>query len=335
MLFSSRSRPFFCFLKRPGWRWLLGALLLWGSAALPAVGQFRVRARKPAASVPLPVPTQSSPLADPSVVRSQLFQAAALTNAFKDSEALAVYQEVLKTNPSHYLALWQAAVLSVKIGSRYTDETRQNAYFEAGRQYAERALLLQPEGGESNYAVALAQFSQATLYWAGGRLSAFRDLRSHVYLAIEHRPDLPEAWQLLGRWQYRVAHYNLLERFYSKLVLGGVPAGGDSRQAMASLEKARELAPQNLQVCYDLARMYHYQGRRRRAIAVLRAAERIPPLTGEDLVVSRLCRQMLPPLLRADARRQKRRAKLKENQVPAPRPTPDSTRVANPLIGKP
>ena len=335
MLFSPRSRPFFCFLKHPGWRWLLGALLLWGSALAPAVGQLRVRARKPAASAPLPVPPQSSPLADPSAVRNQLFQAAALTNVFKDSEALAVYQEVLKTNPSHYLALWQAAVLSVKIGSRYTDETRQAAYFEAGRQYAERALLLQPEGGESNYAIALAQFSQATLYRAGARLSAFRDLRSHVYLATEHRPDLPEAWQLLGRWQYRVAHYNLLERLYSKLVLGGVPAGGDSRQAMASLEKARELAPQNLQVCYDLARMYRYQGRRRLAIAVLRTAERIPPLTGEDLVVSRLCRKMLPPLLRADARRQKRRARLRENQNPVPRPTPDSTRVANPLIGKP
>ena len=112
---------------------------------------------------------------------------------------------------------------------------------------------------------------------------------------------------MLGRWQYRVAHYNLLERFYSKLVLGGVPAGGDSREAMIDLEKARELAPLNLQFCYDLARMYVYQGRRQRAIGLLREAERIPPLTSDDLVVSRLCRKLLPPLLRADARRQKRR----------------------------
>ena len=331
MFFSFRSRPFFYFLKPSRRCWLLGVLLLWGSVAAPAVGQLRLRARKPAVSV-LP---SAPPLADPPAVRTQLFQAAALTSEFKDSEALAIYQEVLKTNSSHYLALWQAAVLSVKIGSRYSDETRQAAYFEAGRRYAERALLLQPEGGESNYAVALAQFSQATLYRAGARLSAFRDLRSHVYLATEHRPDLPETWQLLGRWQYRVAHYNLLERLYSKLVLGGVPAGGDSRQAMASLEKARELAPQNLQFCYDLARMYRYQGRRRRAIAVLRAAERIAPLTGEDLVVSRLCRKMLSPLLRADARRQKRRARLKEKQGVAPQSTSDSMRVSNPLTSKP
>ena len=305
MLVLSRLRLILCFAPGSWRRGLLGALLLWGSVAPPAVAQFRGRGRKPAVRVSAGVAAPAVQPADPPAVRAQLFQAAALINQFKDSEALAVYQEILKTRPAHYLALWQAAVLSVKIGNRYSDETRKAAYFEAGRHYADRALLLQPEGGESNYAVAVALFSQATLYRAGARVVAFRDLRSHVYLATERRPDLAEAWGLLGRWQYRVAHYNLLERIYSKLVLGGVPAGGDSREAMADLEKARALAPLNLQFCYDLARMYRYQGRRRRAITLLQEAERIPPLTSEDLVVSRLCRKMLPPLLRADARRRK------------------------------
>ncbi|WP_201984850.1 tetratricopeptide repeat protein [Hymenobacter rubidus] len=264
---------------------------------------------------------------DPPAVRIKLFQAASLANSFKDSEALAMYQDILKTVPTHYLALWQSTVLSVKIGSRYSDETRKAAYFNAARQYADRALLLRPEGGESNYAAALALFHQATLYRAGARLAAFRDLRSHVYLATERRPDLPEAWQLRGRWQYRVAHYNLLERLYSKLVLGGVPDGGDSKEAMADLEKAHDLAPQNLQFCYDLARMYFYQGRRRRAIAILYEAEKLPLITSEDLVVSRLCRKMLPPLLRADARRQKRRARAGKAPKPSILVRPDASKL--------
>lgn len=268
-----------------------GAAPVWAQPAKPRVPTVRVA---------------PPPAADPPAVRIKLFQAARLANQFKDSEALAVYQEVLSAVPTHYLALWQSAVLSVRIGGRYSDETRKTAYFDAARQYADRALLLRPEGGESNYAVALALFNQATLYRAGARLAAFRDLRSHVYLATERRPDLPEAWQLLGRWQYRVAHYNLLERLYSKLVLGDVPDGGDSREAMEDLEKARRLAPNNLQFCYDLARMCRYQGRRRRAIEVLYEAEKIPPITSDDLVVSRLCRKMLPPLLRAAARHQNR-----------------------------
>ena len=302
-------RLWFCLLRlfQPGRAgWLPNTLLvlvLTLVLAPPAAGQFRLRKAR---AVAAPRPPVNAPPADPVVVRLQLFQAAQLTNSFKESEALAVYQDILKTSPTHYLALWQAAALSVRIGSRYSDETRKAAYFDAARQYADRALLLQPEGGESNYAAALALLHQATLYRAGARLAAFRDLRSYVYLATQRRPDLPEAWQLLGRWQYRVAHYNVLERAYSRLVLGGVPAGGDSREAMDDLEKARQLDPQNLQFCFDLARMCRYQGRRRRAIEVLREAEKIPAITGEDLVVSRLCRKMLPPLLRADARRQKR-----------------------------
>ncbi|OGX85209.1 hypothetical protein BEN47_02475 [Hymenobacter lapidarius] len=308
---------------------MLGVGLLCLAAAPAAEAQFLVPTRKPAPT--LSKRPETPALADPPAIQQQLLQAASLTTSFKESEALAVYQEILKTAPTHYLSLCQAAVLSVKIGARYSDETRKTAYFNAARSYADRALLLRPEGGESNYAVALALFNQATLYKAGARLAAFRDLRSNVYLATEHRPDLAETWQLLGRWQYRVAHYNLLERLYSKLVLGGVPEGGSSRQAIESLEQAHKIAPGNLQVCYDLARMCRYQGRRRRAIEVLRAAEKIPPITSEELVVSRLCRQMLPPLLRADARRQKR-----QNSVPSvPRgSTLDTLRTPTPSVSQ-
>ncbi|MDO7851874.1 hypothetical protein [Hymenobacter convexus] len=299
---------FFLFLLRLARLCRVGLLLGLGTlAAVPARAQFKTKLHKPATVTARPL-VPALP-ADPPAVRVKLFQAASLANQFKDSEALAVYQEVLGLAPTHYLALWQSAVLSVRIGGRYSDETRKSAYFNAARDYADRALLLRPEGGESNYAVALALFNQATLYSAGARLAAFRDLRSHVYLATERRPDLPETWQLLGRWQYRVAHYNLLERVYSKLVLGDVPDGGDSREAMDDLEKAHRMAPQNLQFCYDLARMCRYQGRRRRAIEVLREAEKIPPITSDDLVLSRLCRKMLPPLLRADARYQKRQGR--------------------------
>jgi tetratricopeptide (TPR) repeat protein len=265
-----------------------------------------------------PAAVTIKPPADPPAVREALVEARKLESQFKDSEALAQYQEILKISPKHFQALCKSAVLSVHIGARYSDETRKSAYFDAARRYADRALQLQPEAGESNYAVALVLFNQATLRTARARLQTFRDLRPHVYLATEKMPKSPEAWQLLGRWQFRVAHYNLLERAYSKIVLGGVPEGGDSRAAMASLENARALDPQRLQFCYDLARMYRYQGRRRRAIAVLHEAEKIVPATSDELVVSRLCRQMLRPLLRKDQRKRRREARRQSEAVAAP-----------------
>ena len=246
-----------------------------------------------------------SPAPDSIALRQHLRKAVALQAKFQDSEALAEYQRALKINPQHYESLWRAAVLSVSIGNRYSDETRKSAYFAAAHQYAERALVWQPEGGESNYAMALALFSEAGLTSARGRLAIFKQLRTYVFMAAERRPDLPEAWQLLGRWYYRVAHYNLLEKAFSRIFLGGYPQGATSKKAMEALEKARQLDPARIQYCYDLARMYKYQGRRQRAITLLQEAIKLPTYTSEDLTINRLCQQLLPPLLRASARRER------------------------------
>ena len=273
----------------------------------PKLGRLLRAKKKP---LPAAKPTSPKPVEDPPAVRKLVAEALFLEASFKDSEALAKFQEVLKEQPQHYYSLWQAAVLSVRIGQRYTDETRKAAYFDAARAYADRALLLQPEGGESNYAAALALFSQATLRTARARLTAFRDLRSHVVLAAERRPDWADAWALLGRWQYRVAHYSVLERLFSKLVLGGVPSGASTKKALASMEKAHELDSTRLQFCYDLARAYSYQGKRRKAVALLHYAIKLTPVTSDDLTMLRRCQQLLVPLERHLARRDRQKAQM-------------------------
>lgn len=296
--------------------------------SLGGLGSLRVaQAQKTTTSLPTPPAMLETPelatkpaatkakasLAPDSVAfRQHLRKAAALQAKYQDSEALAEYQAALKINPQHYLGLWRAAVLSVSIGNRYSDETRKRAYFAAAHEYADRALLIQPEGGESNYAMALALFSEAGLLSARSRLRTFKQLRSHVYLAAERRPDLPEVWQLLGRWYYRVAHYNVLEKTYSRILLGGYPQGATSKKAMEALEKAHQLDSTRIQYCYDLARMYKYQGRRRRAIAILQEAIKLPAFTSEDLTVNRLCQQLLPPLVRGAARRDRLHARWYE-----------------------
>ena len=264
----------------------------------------------PEAAGPAARPKANASLVPDSVaLRRHLRQAALLQAKYQDSDALAEYQAALKLNPQHYPSLWRAAVLSVRIGNRYSDETRKSAYFAAAHQYADRALALRPEGGESNYAMALALFSEASLLGPRSRLRIFKQLRPHVLLATERRPDMPEAWQLLGRWYYRVAHYSLLEKAFARVFLGGYPQGASSRNAMEAMEKARELDPTRVQYCYDLARMYKYQGRRRRAIAVLQEAIKLPTYTSEDLTLNRLCQQLLPPLVRAAARRDRLHAR--------------------------
>jgi tetratricopeptide (TPR) repeat protein len=227
-----------------------------------------------------------------------LAEARALQKQYKDSEALAKYEQVLALAPGHYEALWQASVLSVRIGSRYTDETRKAAYFSAARLYSTRALVVNPEGAEGNYAEALALANQATLLSARGRLIAYKEMREYVFKATEKAPKWADAWQLLGRWHYRVDHYNPLERAFSKLVLGGMPNGASTRRALTALSRAHELDPARIQFCYDLARVRLNQGQRSQAIAVLQEAAQLTPVTSEELEMSRRCRSMLVQLNR-------------------------------------
>jgi len=295
---------------------LLALLLLLVAPAAEAQHWYNRKAEKRIK----PTVVTIKPPADPPAVREALVEAKKLQGQFKDSEALAQFQEILKINPKHFQALCESAVLSVRIGARYSDETRKSAYFAAARQYANRALEGQPEAGESNYAMALALFSQAGLLSARDRLRIFKQLRPHVFLAAERRPDMPEAWQLLGRWYYRVAHYNVLEKLFSRVVLGGYPQGASSKKAMEAMEKAHELDPMRIQYSYDLARMYKYQGRRRRAIAVLQEAIKLPTYTSEDLTINRLCQQLLPPLVRAASRRDRLHARWYERLHTTPKP---------------
>jgi tetratricopeptide (TPR) repeat protein len=269
-------------------RLLLLVLLAW-LPATPGAAQFR----KPK---PKPAPPVESPLS--AEVNRLLAEARVLQLQYKESEALAKYELVLSKAPATYEALWKAAVLSVHIGSRYTDETRKIAYFSAARLYSSRALVIRPEGAESNYAEALALANQATLLTARARLLAYSEMKPYIFKAVALRPDFADAWQLYGRWHFRVDHYNLLERIYSRLFLGGTPGDASSDVAIEALTRAHELEPQRIQFAYDLARIQLTQKHRTRAIAALQDAIEITPETAEQLEISRRCRKLLVQLNR-------------------------------------
>lgn len=229
-------------------------------------------------------------------VAAALREARALQRQYRESAALARYEQILGSYPRTYEALWQAAVLSVSIGTRYTDESRRGAYYTSARQFADRAYAVNPTGGEANYAVALTLAQQATIRSARERLRLYKSMKPYVHRAVEYSPYLAEGWQMLGRWHYRVAHLNLVERAYCRLFLGGPPTGASNTLAMEALRRARFLDQCRIQYCYDLARVYHNQRLHEAARQVLQEAVELQPMTGEELEISRRCRKMLEEL---------------------------------------
>ncbi|WP_175470836.1 tetratricopeptide repeat protein [Hymenobacter psychrophilus] len=286
----------------------MGLLLASAGLLVPRAARAQLRPKRAAskAAAVVPAPVCGAAPAKPAL-QAGLAEAGQLLKAYRESEALSRYEQVLAQAPATYEALWQAAVLSVRIGSRYTDESRKFAYYAAARLYANRALVVCPEGAEAHYAAARVLAAQAPLQPLRSRLLAYREMRPHVYRATELRPNWAEAWQLLGRWHYRVDHYSLSERLYSQLFMGGMPAGGSTLLAIEALRQSYELDSGRIEVAYDLARVYLNRSQYTRAQNVLGAALRLTPVTAEELVISRRCQKMLDKLTRLQRRQLLRR----------------------------
>jgi len=222
-----------------------------------------------------------------------LKEANSLLEQFKDSEALEKFQLILLDKPDHYEALFKASLLKSRIGARYTDETEKIQYYTAAKVYAESALKVQPKGADSHYAMALAINNLTMVTGPKDRLVNLHIIKEHLDKALNINPEHAAAWQLLGRWYYKVANLNFLEATATKFLTGVLPVGASNYRAIESLQKSIVLNPLNISGYYDLAIIYHDTKQITESIEVLKEALKLNLITSEDLEISRRCKAML------------------------------------------
>lgn len=270
--------------------WLLFAVFL--LLAAPAAGQ-RARRKKPAPAAAA-APPRVRTRADSLVLRAR-----ALLADRHEAEALALCRRALHDNPVQYEGLWRASVLCSHIGSRFSDETRQQQYYDDALAFAARALEIHPDFATANYAMALAIANDGSLAPLRGRLQARIREKPYLDAALRDEPNHADAWQLLARWHFKTANYTIFETLASKLLLGAIPHDATTEGAYAAIEKAIELNPARIDFYYDYARMCMLKGRREAAIqALLTGIERATLVTTEDLAMSRQMELLLRQLAR-------------------------------------
>jgi len=216
-----------------------------------------------------------------------------LYKQYKDREALEKFQMVLLQQPAHYEALYKTSLLNTRIGLRFADETEKLEYLTAAKGYAEMALAANEEGADSHYAYAMAVHNLSIVTGPKERILHIRLVKRHLEKALRLNPLHAGAWQLLGRWHYKVANFNVLEKAAAEVLINGVPRGASNEKAIEAIHKSITYDPQNISGYYDLAVIYRDMKLNDQSAAVLQDAMALKLVTSEDLEISRRCKAML------------------------------------------
>lgn len=223
-----------------------------------------------------------------------LQQAKQLLNNYKDSEALLLYEQVLSVAPDNYEALCKASMLHCRIGDRYSsDETAKMQHFSKAKQYAQQAYEIDPVDAESNYVMALSIGCEAMASGPKNRLVGINEMKTFLDAALASNRKHAGTWHILGRWHFKMANLNLVEKVASKMLFGGVCDEATNKEAAAALEKAVAYDPDNIRYYYDLARVYDEMKDTAARNATLAKAITLTFETKEDLELSRRCKIML------------------------------------------
>jgi len=238
------------------------------------------------------IPAQAAP----SSVQLLLDEANQYYVTAKDNMALQKFEEVLAVDPNCYEALYKASLLNSHIGNRYSDVISKINYFEKARYYADLALCAFPEAAEGSYAMALAIHNKALALNVKERMASSKVIKFYLDEAVCAKPDYADAWQLLGRWHFKNANLNLAEKSAVNLFFGGVSLDASNEQAVAALETAIKLNPNNISYYFDLACVYREMKKDDMSMAMLQDAINLKLLTSDELEISRRCKAMLEEL---------------------------------------
>ena len=228
-------------------------------------------------------------------VAALLSRGAQLEGAFRETEALSAYQQVLSLQPHQLFALCRCSDLSCRIGNRERNRDQKIALFRAGYRYAQDAYRLDSVNSEVNIAMAFSLARMALIQSGKEKVAAANDIKRFAGQALRSDPRNYKAWHILGRWNYEVSDLSIIERTLARWFFGALPEASLD-DAIRDYEKSMQLKPDFLLNYFELARAYRREGRKNMAIDLLIRMDRIPDGMYDDRTVRQQGRQLLAEL---------------------------------------
>src|SRR5215212_934265 len=169
-------------------------------------------------------------------------QAQTFEKAFRDDEALKKYLEVLKYDPLNLDALCRTSELYSVIGKRRPTKEEQKQYYKAGESYARKALKVNPNNAEANFAMAISMGRTALISSGKEKVAAVKEIKTYADKCIQLDPKNYKGYHVLGKWHYEVSDLNTLEKWIVKITYGALPPSS-LEDAIKNYEISMRLAP--------------------------------------------------------------------------------------------
>lgn len=224
-------------------------------------------------------------------INTLITEAAKLEASLDEKGSYERYRQVNKLQPNNVTILNKCSELCSRIGKREVNATARHNYYQNAKNYAEAALKIQPENGESNCVMAIALGCVALDASSKEKVNAAKSIKKYLDKALQYDPSNFKAWHVLGRWHYEVSDLNIFERAAIKILFGGLPSSSFD-QAIAAFEKANDIrafAANN----FEMARAYRKKGNSKKAIASLEALLQMPNTTEDDEPLKANARKLL------------------------------------------
>jgi regulator of microtubule dynamics protein 3 len=215
---------------------------------------------------------------------------------YKETEALAVYEQIIAADEANYEALCHASLLHSQMGNRFSDDTRKLNHFSTAKDYAQRAYLMDSADARANFAMALSLASLATVSGPKQRLATFAEIKPYLDATLQADFSHADAWHLMGRWYFKMANLNFAEVAAYKVMLGSVSDKAITNQnAIYAMEMAILHNPNNLRYYFDLANIYQEMKNKEACVYTLQRAmaQNLDLQTKEELELSRRCKILL------------------------------------------
>lgn len=173
------------------------------------------------------------------------------------AEALTHYKEAIALDSTNYEALWKASREAVDLGEFEPDKNKRKALYTEGRQYAERAVAVNPNDAEGHFSLARALGRVALSVGKKERVRYAKEIRRQALDALQHDSVHAGALHVLGRWNAEIMRLSGFSRFFAKNFLGGDVFGQASwDSAVVYMERSVQHDSTRLIHHLDLAEIY-------------------------------------------------------------------------------